>query len=84
MDEDIRYIVTFATTNDAYGFKKHCEDNNIAGRLIPIPAKMHAGCGMVWSAPLTARVPLTQALERDDVHHSELTLLSLPKDNADE
>lgn len=71
---EIYYIVTFFNTTDAMAFKKRCEMNAVAGRLMPIPQGLEAGCGQVWCAPLTARRELTTLLDDPQVAHCEVTL----------
>ena len=46
-----RLIVAFYTTHDAMAFEDHCLARGAAGRLIPLPREISAGCGLAWSAP---------------------------------
>ena len=46
-----RLIVAFYTTHDAMAFEDYCLENGAAGRLIPLPREISAGCGLAWSAP---------------------------------
>ncbi len=41
-------IFTFRTTADAIAMEKFCIAQNIAGRLIPTPREITAGCGLAW------------------------------------
>ena len=50
-----RVILTFSTTTDAMAMERYCGANGVAGRLIPVPSAISAGCGMCWSAPADAR-----------------------------
>lgn len=43
-----RLIVTFHTTADAMAMEKACKENNVPGRLIPVPRAITAGCGLSW------------------------------------
>lgn len=43
-------IVTFHTTMDAIAFEKACKEEDIKGRLIPVPRQISAGCGLAWRA----------------------------------
>ncbi len=49
----------------------------MAGELIPIPKQLEAGCGLVWSAPLTARVALMRLLDDPSIVWCERTILEL-------
>lgn len=46
-----RFVVTFHTTTAAIAMEQQCAQQNVAGRLIPVPREITAGCGMAWSAP---------------------------------
>ena len=46
-----RLIIAFHTTHDAMAFEEFCHNNNVSGRLIPLPGEISAGCGLAWSAP---------------------------------
>lgn len=48
-------VVTFTTTTAAMAMETACHAANVAGRLIPVPRSIRAGCGMCWAAPLEAR-----------------------------
>jgi hypothetical protein len=53
--KQLRLIVTFHTTTSAMAMEKLCMEQNVPGRLIPVPRDITAGCGMAWSAPVDAR-----------------------------
>lgn len=74
---EVRLIVTFPNTTAAMAFKSACEQEGIAGRLIPIPASLHAGCGQAWSAPLTARKQIEGLFEKPQISYNEFTLMQV-------
>ena len=41
-------VLSFRTTVEAMAWEKHCEAENIPGRLIPLPRELSAGCGLAW------------------------------------
>lgn len=43
-------IVTFETEYDALHFSNLCKQAKLEGRLMPIPRKLSAGCGISWRA----------------------------------
>ena len=57
-----RFVVTFATTTGAMAMERACQ---AAGRLIPVPRSITAGCGMCWSAPPSARADLEALVIRE-------------------
>ena len=50
-EKSMRFIVTFRTTVGAMAMEKACKEENVPGRLIPVPRAISAGCGMCWMAP---------------------------------
>lgn len=46
-----RLVVTFRSTTEAMAAEKRLKEQNVPGRLIPIPRQLSAGCGLAWSAP---------------------------------
>ena len=45
-------IVTFATTTAAMAMESFCLENNLSGRLIPVPQEISSGCGVAWRVPV--------------------------------
>ena len=50
-----KFVVTFRTTTGAMAMEGLCRENNVPGRLIPVPRSITAGCGLCWAAPREAR-----------------------------
>lgn len=50
-----KFVVTFPTTTGAMAMEKVCREENVPGRLIPVPRAITAGCGMCWAAPAESR-----------------------------
>ena len=51
--KELKLVVTFHTTADAMAMEKLCRNQNIPGRLIPVPRILSAGCGLSWCAELS-------------------------------
>ena len=45
-----KLVIAFHTTADAMKMEEECKKAGIAGRLIPVPREISAGCGMAWSS----------------------------------
>ena len=58
-----RLLITFHTTADAIRMERECEKRGIAGRLIPVPGSISAGCGMCWCTALEEREHILAFLE---------------------
>lgn len=57
-----KLVITFHTTTGAMAMEKYCKGNNLAGRLIPVPREIKAGCGMAWCAMPENRAGLEAAV----------------------
>ena len=55
-------ILTFATTTRAMAVEKFCAQQNLPGRLIPVPREITAGCGLSWKARPEEKDSLLTAL----------------------
>lgn len=45
-----RLVITFHTTTAAMAMEHGCREDGLAGRLIPVPGTISAGCGLAWCA----------------------------------
>lgn len=70
-------IVTFPTTTDAMGMERMCAENQLPGRLIPVPREISTGCGLAWKAPVDAQAHLTDAMSQAGLHWQEVRVLEL-------
>lgn len=43
--------------------ERFCKEGGIAGRLIPVPRQLSAGCGLAWSAPVQESARLKAEME---------------------
>ena len=71
--KEIKLVVTFHTTADAMAMEKACKENDVPGRIIPVPRAISAGCGLSWCAELEEReqiVAMMRAtgIEEEDMH----------------
>lgn len=41
-------VLSFHATVEAMAWEKRCMENQIPGRLIPLPRELSAGCGLAW------------------------------------
>ena len=71
--KELKLVVTFHTTADARAMEKACKEHGVAGRLIPVPRTISAGCGLSWCAELEERenikkVMHTVGIEEEEIH----------------
>lgn len=70
-EKKMRYLVTFHTTVGAMAMEKFCKNNNLPGRLIPVPREITAGCGMAWCADIEDRERLHPVLETEKMDYDK-------------
>lgn len=71
--KELKLIVTFHTTADAMAMEMACKEHQVAGRLIPVPRVISAGCGLSWCTELSELeqvkvVMKTVGIEEEDIH----------------
>lgn len=71
--KELKLVITFHTTADAMAMEKACKEQNVPGRLIPVPRTISAGCGLAWCAGLDERDAIQGlmgmvGIEEEDIH----------------
>lgn len=62
LKKKLSLIVSFNKTTDAMAFEEYSLKNNIAGRLIPLPKEISAGCGLSWKCEVSDKEKIMKAL----------------------
>ena len=70
-------IITFATTTQAMAMEKVCSQQNLPGRLIPVPREITAGCGLSWKAQPEEKDRLLAALSEAGMKWAECHILEV-------
>ena len=70
-------IITFATTTQAMAMEKFCVQQNLPGRLIPVPREITAGCGLSWKARPEDKEQLITALTAANLKWAECHILEI-------
>jgi hypothetical protein len=70
-------ILTFHNTTEAMACEKKCADNQIPGRLIPIPTEITAGCGLAWRMPVEEYPVYQEKMEKLELKFETVTELLL-------
>ena len=55
INKKLSLVISFKKTVDAMAFEEHCLKNGIAGRLIPLPKEISAGCGLAWKCEVSQK-----------------------------
>lgn len=72
-----KLVVTFPTTTAAIAMETLCAERGVAGRLIPVPREITAGCGMAFCAPPAERARIEEAAASHGVELSGMYTLLL-------
>ncbi len=67
-------VITFPTTTAALGWERQCMEQDIPGRLIPVPVTITADCGLAWAMTPAERERLS---ELDGLSYSALFEMEL-------
>lgn len=70
--KELKLVITFHTTSDAMAMEKMCKENDVPGRIIPVPRAISAGCGLSWAAPLEAKEEIVAAMHGAGIEEEEL------------
>lgn len=55
-------LITFHTTTEAIAWERACQAEGLPGRLIPVPPRIKAGCGLAWLASKSEHESLLQGI----------------------
>ena len=70
-------VITFATTTQAMAMEKFCTQQNLPGRLIPVPREITAGCGLSWKARPEEQELLLEALSEAGLKWEQCYILEV-------
>ncbi|MBQ2691405.1 MAG: DUF3343 domain-containing protein [Clostridia bacterium] len=70
-------IITFANTPDAIAMEMFCKQNDLPGRLSPIPGALKAGCGLAWKAPADMEAAFIEKMNANNVRFAETHIIEL-------
>lgn len=70
--KELRLVVTFHTTADAMAMEKACKEQDVPGRIIPVPRAISAGCGLSWCAELSDREQVVAMMKRAGIEEEEI------------
>ena len=70
--KELRLVVTFHTTADAMAMEKACKEQDVPGRIIPVPRAISAGCGLSWCAELSDREQIVAMMKMAGIEEEEI------------
>ena len=75
-EKPIRLYVTFYTYAEAMAMETACKGRGIEGKLVTIPRKLSAGCGVAWECDLELRADIEKLLKQENIEFEEMAELS--------
>ena len=70
--KELKLVVTFHTTADAMAMEKACKEQNVPGRIIPVPRAISAGCGLSWCADLEDREQIVSMMKESGIEEEAM------------
>ncbi len=64
LKKEQKLIFTFHTTAEAMAMEKMCREQQLPGRMIPVPREISAGCGLAWMAAPADNEVLIEAMKK--------------------
>ncbi len=75
--KELKLIITYTSTSKAINMEKIFKDNNLPGRLIPLPTEISAGCGLAWACAIFEKEIVITALKKYSIQYSNIYELML-------
>lgn len=72
LSKEKRLYVTFYTFSEAMATEKVCNENNIQGKLVSVPRKLSAGCGVSWECDMSFKDKVVSLLEKENIEYEEV------------
>lgn len=67
-----KLVITFHTTADAMAMEQICKQQQMPGRLIPVPRTISAGCGLAWCVGVEYREELRTVMQRAGIIEEDM------------
>ena len=71
----MKIIAAFPTTTDAMRMQMAADAAGLAGRLIPVPEQISAGCGIAWCSEAELRCEVERVIAENGIaveHYREM------------
>lgn len=65
--QELKLVITFRTTTDAMAMEQVCKMCRADGRIIPVPRRISAGCGLAWCACPESRETLEILMHKNNI-----------------
>lgn len=72
-------VITFDTTTDAMMMEAFAKENKLAGKIIPLPNEISAGCGLAFKLEGKDLEKITKTLEENSISYEKIHELGVDK-----
>ena len=69
--KETKLYITFYTSAEAMATESACKENNIQGKLVPVPRVLSAGCGIAWECSPELKDQILELLKTEDIEWDE-------------
>lgn len=76
-NKELKLVITFHTTVDAIRMEKLTKEQNISGRMIPVPSSIKAGCGLAYLAMPEEKEALEKLMEENHLESEQIVKLMI-------
>ncbi|MDY2928647.1 DUF3343 domain-containing protein [Anaerococcus sp.] len=70
-------VITFDTTTDAMMMEAFAKENKLAGKIIPLPNEISAGCGLAFKIETEDLEKVTKTLEENSISYEKIHKLGV-------
>lgn len=70
-------VITFDTTTDAMMMESFAKENKLAGKVIPLPNEISAGCGLAFKIETEDLEKVTKTLEENGISYEKIHKLGV-------
>lgn len=70
--QEEKIVITFFTTTDAMAMESMCKKNQVEGRIIPVPSRISAGCGLAWCVCPEYKEKVVHAMKENEISWQEI------------
>jgi hypothetical protein len=68
----MKILITFHTTHNVLTLEKYARKENLEGRIVPVPRKFSASCGLSWMGPGETELKLKEILEKQSIDFDKI------------
>ena len=70
-------VISFDSTTRALHMEKTAKEDNVPGRIIPLPKEIDAGCGLAWATRELDENYWRDYLKKGAIKYNSITILEL-------